>query len=220
MKKYPVKYELEFLKNSYPGKLIAFEGIDGSGKTTQVNLVVEELKRLGKKVIFTKEPTDREIGKLIRKVLSGEVKIPPIALQYLFSADRTVHQEEIIRFLKEGNLVITDRYFWTGVAYAVADMQDAKADIYLSSFSVLSHYNRFIVPDVTLYLDVKPAEAVNRIKGSNKHNDIYDKKEKLNLIYRSYTDLVNRFADLFTIINGQQTQEKVTEDILNKIISI
>ena len=217
MKKYLVSYQLEFLENQYPGKFIALEGIDGSGKTTQAHLVAERLNKIGKKVIFTKEPTDEETGQLVRKVLSGKVKIPPIALQYLFSADRTIHQEQIISLLKKGNIVFTDRYFWTGVAYAMADIRNASVDLYLSSFSVLSHYHRFIVPDIAFYLDVRPDEAFRRIKNSKKHNDIYDRKEKLNLIYKSYTDLINRFDDLFTIINGEQTEEKVTQEILSKI---
>src|SRR5690554_6635734 len=99
---YPIKFSVSFKKHKYPGKLIALEGIDGSGKTTQAQLLVEKLKKSGKKVIYTKEPTDGEIGKLIRRVLSGELNVPPLSLQYLFCADRGPHQEEMEQYLKKG----------------------------------------------------------------------------------------------------------------------
>ncbi len=217
MNKYPVNYEIEFAQNPYPGKFVAFEGIDGSGKTTQIKLVVEELKKMGKKIYSTQEPTDEPTGKLIRQILSGEIKVPPVALQYLFNADRAIHLEKIKQLLQDEYIVITDRYFWSSVAYATADMQ-ANTDLYLSVYSILSFYNRFIVPDITVYLNVKPDVAVKRIEKSAKHKDIYDKKEKLDLIYMSYADLIQRFAEFFTNINGDQAEEKVTQEILEKIV--
>ena len=87
------------------GLLIVIEGIDGAGKTTQAKLVYEELVK-NNGVHLTKNPTDGNIGKFIRRVLSGEIKIPPSSIQYLFSADRQVHQEELIKELKDGEFVV------------------------------------------------------------------------------------------------------------------
>ncbi|MBI4091901.1 MAG: dTMP kinase, partial [Candidatus Levybacteria bacterium] len=119
--KYSVSFELEFRKHNYPGRLIAIEGIDGSGKTTQVRKAVEILKEKGVESVYTKEPTDGEIGKLIRRILVGEKKFEPASFQYLFSADRVEHQEEIFELLKKGKIVVSDRYFWSSVPYGALD---------------------------------------------------------------------------------------------------
>src|SRR5688572_26243247 len=90
-----VEFEIAFLKNKYPGKFIVFEGNEASGKTTHTKDLVKKLVEKGLKVWSTKEPTDSVIGKLIRQILSRDVKANPQALQYLFAADRALHQEEI-----------------------------------------------------------------------------------------------------------------------------
>ena len=119
--KYPIDFELEFQRHNYPGKLIALEGIDGSGKTTQALELVESLKKEGIKTVYTKEPTDGEIGKMIRRILTGEKNFEPVSFQYLFAADRVEHQEEIIGFLKKGKIVVSDRYFWSSIPYGATD---------------------------------------------------------------------------------------------------
>src|SRR5258708_38846651 len=115
--KHNVNFSIEFRSNAYPGKFIAIEGIDGSGKTTQAEHLVARLKKEGYKAIYTHEPTDEPTGKFIKQVLLGELVVPPVALQYLFGADRAVHLEQIQKLLVEGYLVVTDRYFWSSVAY-------------------------------------------------------------------------------------------------------
>lgn len=219
MKKYPVNFEISFLSNPYPGKFVALEGIDGSGKTTQAKFIVEQLQKLGHKAIYTQEPTDEETGKLIRKVLSDELKVPPVALQYLFNADRAVHLEKIKKLLQENYIVITDRYFWSAVAYGIADMQGTM-DYYLAVFSMLSFYHQFILPDRSFYIDVKPEVAMRRIEKSKKHTDIYDKLEKLTKVHKTYAALIERFSDLFTVVNGDREINVITQEIIQKILSV
>src|SRR5579884_4009372 len=96
--KYHVSFNLEFLPNTYGGKFIALEGIDGSGKSTQKIIIQKKLEDLAHNVLLTHEPTrEGSIGKLIHDILQSEVKISPVGLQYLFAADRSVHQEEVIK---------------------------------------------------------------------------------------------------------------------------
>ncbi len=114
--RYPVNFSVGFKKHKSKGLLIAIEGMDGSGKTTQAQRLVEELKKKKIKAIYTKEPTDEPTGKMIRQILSGELKVPPLSLQYLFCADRGVHQVELEKLLEKGYVVVTDRYFWSAVA--------------------------------------------------------------------------------------------------------
>lgn len=216
--KYKVSFAIDFKRNKHKGKFIALEGIDGSGKTLQTEKVVKELKKRGyKKVISTKEPTDRIIGKFIKEdILTGKVKLPPVAIQYIFSADRSDHQKEIEDYLKKGYVVVTDRYFWSAVCYGIADL-DQIADYYLTVLSVLSPYNRFITSDATFFLDIPLKTALQRIGKSNKHNEIYDNEKKLKKIKKAYDFLIKRFPKEFTVVDGNKTVDEVTLDLVNRI---
>jgi dTMP kinase len=213
--KYPVSFDLELRKNPYPGRLITIEGIDGAGKTTQAKELVKRLNKNGGNAAYTKEPTDLVIGQFIReKILSGNLQMHPVALQYLFNADRVMHMEKIETFLKKGLTVVMDRYFWSAVAYAIADV-GGDLDQYLTAFSILSSYHQFIVPDETFYLDITADKALERIQASGKHTEIYDNKEKLPKIVHAYTLLMKKFPDQFTIIAADKTPEKVTDEIVD-----
>jgi dTMP kinase len=105
-------------KNKYPGLLIAMEGLDGSGLSTQTKRVVEVFRKNDTGVYLTKEPTNNVIGGLVRGVLSGVYELEPEAVQLLFSADRSHHlSREIIPMLKGGNTVVCDRYVWSTIAF-------------------------------------------------------------------------------------------------------
>src|SRR5690606_3900897 len=121
--RYPVNFEIELLKNPYPGTYIAIEGIDGAGKTTQVNDLKNFFESQGKSVVTTREPRKEGIlGELTHQILMSKVKFPPTAIQYLFSADRVIHHEEIVKpALMRGEVVITDRCFWSAIVYGVLD---------------------------------------------------------------------------------------------------
>lgn len=213
--KYDVSFSIDFKRNTYPGKFIALEGIDGSGKTTQVKRLVEELQKNGKKAIYTKEPTDGPIGQLIRKILKGEIKVAKASFQHLFSADRASHEEEMIQNLKSGVTVVCDRYFWSSVAYGIADTHEER-DYYLTALSILSVYNRFLAPDFTFYLKVSVEEALRRLSYMHKTQEIYEKKEKLEKISAGYEWLIQKFPKEIAIIDGERGVEEVTEEIIKK----
>src|SRR5438034_352106 len=118
-KMYTVSFDIDFKRNTYPGLFIALEGIDGSGKTTQARRITSLLEQQGKNVFLTHNPTDGIIGKMLRKILNGELKLSPVSFQYLYSADRQLQQEEILQHLEREETVITDRYFWSAVAYGI-----------------------------------------------------------------------------------------------------
>lgn len=215
--KYHVSFDIEFKTHNFPGKLIALEGNEGSGKTTQSHLVVEELKKRGLKAVTTKEPTDSVVGKLIREILSNKVKAPRVSIQYLFGADRAIHQLEITEWLKKGYIVVTDRYFWSSVAYGISDMTEID-DYYLAAFSLLSFYNRFIKPDMTFYLDVDMKTAFGRIGESKKHNEIYDNETMFPKIEEGYKFLLEKFPEEFEVVNTKKSIKEVTKEIVGKII--
>ncbi len=215
--KYHIEFDINFKKNNFKGKFFAIEGIDGSGKTIQTQRVVKALRKKGIDAISAKEPTDGVIGKFIKNdILSGKIKIPPIAIQYLFSADRADHQKEIENLLKKGKTIVMDRYFWSAVCYGIADL-DQIPDYYITVLSVLSPYNRFLRPDFTFFLDISLKTALKRIAGSAKHNEIYDNEKKLIKIKKAHDFIKKRFAKELTVINGERTVEEVTEDLVKQI---
>lgn len=221
--KYKVKFELDFKRNEYPGRLIALEGIDGSGKTTQAHELEKRLKKKGDNTFFTKNPTDGEIGQFIRQILTGKKEFSPVSFQYLFVADRASQQEEIVKKLKQGKLIISDRYFWSSVAYGAVDRgidfgsKKGNGEVLLSAFGILSTYHQFMVPDVTFYLKVSAKTAMKRLETERHVKDIYDRKEKLEKIAAGYDWLVKKFPDKFTIIDGEKSVEEVTKQILRHI---
>ena len=98
--------------NNFPGKFIVIEGLDGSGKSAQVDLVVNFLKEKGREVILTKEPTmDSDAGRKIKQALKKEIKIDPLELQKLYAEDRREHlKNKVIPALKEEKFVVSSRY--------------------------------------------------------------------------------------------------------------
>lgn len=216
---YSVKFDLDFKRNEYSGKFIVIEGIDGSGKSTQVEKVAQALKEQGKQVHPTKEPTDGPIGQFIRKVLSGEVVVPPASIQYLIASDRAMHQVEIIEQMKKGMTVISDRYFWSAIAYGMADKNglNQNSDLLLVSQSMLSMYNQFILPNKTFYLETSVDTAFRRLSGMDKTKEIYEKREKLEKISKGYDFLLNKFPEEFIVIDGEKREQEITDQIVSSI---
>jgi dTMP kinase len=107
---------------------IAFEGLDGSGSSTQSRILAEKLEAKGHKVLLTKEPTkDTPIGGLIREVLQRKLPATPEGLQFLFSADRAEHlKRDIEPALANGKVVITDRYMFSTIAYGALDIENVE----------------------------------------------------------------------------------------------
>lgn len=221
---YHVAFEVDFKRNPYRGKYIAFEGIDGSGKTFQVEQLIAYFHRLGKEVVVTREPrkTGGIVGDLIGKVLLGEVKMSPVAFQYLASADRFLNQEEIvIPALKEGKVVLTDRSFWSVVPYAILDkgMEYIEDDskIEMVAQGLLSMYHQFIVPDRTFFLNVSVENAFMRLKKKPDEAEIYEKRNKLKKLVQGYRWLLEQFPDEFCQIDANKTIAEVSADVIQKI---
>jgi dTMP kinase len=196
-------------KKSVSGKLIVIEGLDGSGKSTQMALLEQELIKAGRGYCLTREHTrDGEVGKLIERVLSSKGKLNPIALQFLFVADRLDHLERVIKpELDRGKLVLCDRYYWATVAYGslVAD-KDWLIDL-----------NRYCLePDLVIYLDISPEQAVKRIGGRGEREKIFEKLSQLRRFAQGYDWLLTRFPDRSVRISG----EKSIADVAKKIIEV
>ncbi len=225
--KYHLELDIDFRRNPYPGQYIVLEGIDGSGKTTQIEKLYEYFKKQGKEVVRTREPRKDEglIGELIQKILNGKTKVPSVAIQYLFSADRGMHHAELIEpSLKAGKIVISDRCFWSAVPYGVLDLEqdfdDNTAKYILVSQSILSMYHQFIAPDITIYLDIPVLRAMDRLSKKPHEKEIYEEKQKILKAKEGYDWLLKEFPEEFKIINGARPVEEVTGDIISKLSGV
>ena len=222
--KYHLDFDIDFRRNPYNGRYIVLEGIDGSGKTTQIDRLYDYFKKQGKEVVRTREPRKDEglIGELIQKILNGKTKVPSVAIQYLFSADRGMHHAELIEpSLKEGKIVISDRCFWSAVPYGVLDLEqdfdDNTAKYILVSQSILSMYHQFITPDITIYLDIPVERAMERLDNQDHAKEIYEEEKKILKAKEGYDWLLKEFPEEFKVIDGTKSVEEVTTEILSVI---
>lgn len=163
------------------GRLVAFEGLDGSGKSTQVARLATRLERSGVDVVVTGEPTDGPVGRRIRTMLrTGEVVSPELELTW-FTQDRRTHVAEVIEpALAAGQVVITDRYYLSTVAYQGAHGLD-------SSRVLADCEAEFPAPDLVLLLVLDPAEGVARVKARGGSSDPEFERE----------EFLARVADVF-----------------------
>jgi dTMP kinase len=222
--KYHLNLDIDFQRNPYPGRYIVLEGIDGSGKTTQIEKLYDYFTTQGKEVVKTREPRKDEglIGELIQKILNGKTTVPSVAIQYLFSADRGMHHAELIEpALKEGKIVISDRCFWSAVPYGVLDLKEEfdsnTAKYILVSQSILSMYHQFIAPDMTFYLDIPVERAMERLSKMTQVKEIYEEKQKILKAKEGYEWLLREFPAEFKIINGTMSIDEVSGEIISKI---
>ncbi|MDP3726935.1 MAG: dTMP kinase [bacterium] len=223
--KYHIEFDLEFRKNPYKGLYIAVEGIDGSGKTTQVKKLAEYFSKKGKTVVVTSEPRkgDSAIGKIIHEILQSKIKVPQEALQYLYSADRVINHKTIVEpALKKGNVVISHRCFWSVIPYGLFDKglfdyNRIDTQVLFAAQGLLSMYHQFIAPDKTFYLDISADVAMKRLLGMKKIKELYEKREKLEKIIVGYRWLAKQFPKEIIVINGEQSEEAVFARIIKKL---
>ena len=218
-----IEFDLDFKRNTYSGLYIVLEGINASGKSTQLERLKTYFEEKGKTVVVTNEPNEQlAIGKMIREIITKTRDVPPAALQYLYTADRIVNHKTIVMpALKKGYVVLSSRSFWSAVVYGILDKEgtyDKKTmDLLLVAQGILSMYHQIMLSDFTFYLDVSLETVMQRIKNMGKVQDIYEDREKLSQLLNGYNWVVQQFPDVFTTIDSQQPVGKVTSDIIERI---
>lgn len=191
------------------GKFIAVEGLDGSGQSTQTDLIKKWLESQKIKVLLTKEPTNSLIGGIVKTVLRKEWKLEQDTLQLLFAADRAHHlHSEIIPALKKGFWVVTDRYLFSSLAFGSIDG---------IKMSWLNEVNKeFLIPDATFFLDVKPKTCIKRMK-TRSSRELFEQKTILEKVRRQFLKVKSLGYNKFYIINGEKSVEEVFGQIKEKL---
>ena len=183
---------------------IVFEGIDGAGKSTQITKLKKWLEDSGLEVKTIVEPTDSDIGLLIRKMLKNpnatEENIQK-TLGLLFAADRLILMDKINNYEYCSKIIISDRSFYSSLAY-----QNYK--------NWIVEINKFAKkPDIVLLLDLDLDIAIERCSGE----DEFEKKSFLAKVKNNYLELANNNQDIFKIIDANNGPNKVQSDIRKAI---
>ncbi len=195
-------------------KFIVFEGIDGSGKGTQIRALAERLRAEGRHVYVTAEPTESVTGGLLRDALSGVTPRTGCEMAALFLIDRVNHNVNpvtgIKKMLDADFDVICDRYYYSTLAY-----QGSETDFeWVRSLNLDCPEIRR--PDVCIFLDLDPEVSMKRIGKSDRgFTEIYEKAEKLQAVREKYFYAFERLADTdnIKIINADRTPDEIAEDI-------
>ncbi|MGC8649223.1 MAG: dTMP kinase [Candidatus Micrarchaeia archaeon] len=192
------------------GYFIVFEGIDGCGKTTQLEMASRYIKEKypNRELVITKEPTTNEIGTFIRKIISSKENFDPIAMQLLFSADRALHVSEIMSIINKGGIVLCDRYMFSTFAYGASNGLDMDFLRYINK--------KFLVPDLTFIIDTPAEISIERILKREKEKKLkmYEKINILNSARSEYLKMKEYFKNYF-IIDGNRNIEEINKEIIN-----
>lgn len=195
------------------GRFIALEGIDGSGKSTQIRLLKNRLDSMGLACLETREPTDSPIGSLIRQFLTGRMTADNRVIATLFAADRTDHLlngiNGIVDRLNSGTNVIMDRYYFSSYAYHSVEL-DMDWVININSVSA-----EILRPDLTVFLDIPASTAMKRIQKGRFHTELFEKEERLRLVRDNYFKAFKKLADCekVAVIDADEDEKIVAERI-------
>ncbi|WP_406616079.1 dTMP kinase [Mycoplasmopsis hyopharyngis] len=200
---------------------ITFEGLDGSGKTTIINKLIERLLLLkpNLKYVLTREPGGKDVPeaeKIREIILSKNSNISPITEALLYSASRRIHLEKVIwPSLEKNHLLICDRYIDSFFAY----QGFARNLGYKFVKKITDLIINKTIPDITFYLNVTPEQGKKRRLENRLIQDRLDeeKEDFHNKVYKAYQKLISLNKKRFIVINGFQSIDLVLEEIIEKL---
>ena len=183
--------------------LINLEGIDGCGKSTQSQLLMDEFEKNDEKTILLKEPTNGKYGRKLWEMLSGKIEATTEEILKLFVMDRKEHVDQKINpALNEGKIVLMDRYYYSTMAYQAAAGIDVKR---------IRKDNEFAPkPDIVLVFDLPADLAMKRVRGHSVA-DVFEKEEHLEKVRKAYLHLED--DPLVRIINATRTPEEIFDEV-------
>ncbi|MCX7654641.1 MAG: dTMP kinase [Fervidobacterium sp.] len=189
---------------------VSFEGIDGCGKSTQVELFTEYLKSKNLDFVKVREPGGTELGEKIRQLLINQQMCARSEL-LLFLASRAQLVEEIIKpALRNKKVVVADRFAHSSLAY-----QGCGRELGIDTVQLLNDFaTDKVYPDIVFFIDVSVDIAMSRIKNTQKDRIEREERDFWEKIRDCYIELAKKEAH-FVIINGERDPESIHRDIVN-----
>ena len=184
------------------GIFVCIEGLDGSGKTTHAHRLVQNLRANRFATIYTAEPSRGKIGRFIRShILQRKKRVSRVVEALLFATDRLDHMNnKIVPALERKKIVVSDRYFYSSLAYQGATGLDLKW---------IEHINRFALqPDLAIYLDVPPEVVVRRMQ---RKKSVMENLETQRRVEKVYLEYVKR--GMLVPVDGNRKKDEVTKNI-------
>jgi dTMP kinase len=186
------------------GKFISIEGLDRCGKSTHAKLLARWLRSNGHDVVVTDEPTDGAVGRMIKQILRGELKVPLDIEALLFAADRAQHVVNVINSaLAEGKMVVSERYVHSSLAY-----QSARG----LSMNWVKKINKYAPKtDLTVLIDVPTEVAFSRDRPSRRLDEFEKDLELQERVRRNYLRVAK--AEGLKVVNGNRPQGEVQAEL-------
>ncbi|MDO4281149.1 MAG: dTMP kinase [Peptococcaceae bacterium] len=197
------------------GRLIVLEGIDGSGKGTQLELLRAKLARAGREVVLTREPSESAVGKLIRQALADASQFDEATMALLFAADRIEHIKAMRADLDAGKIVLCDRYILSSLAY---NSQSLPLEWILA---INRQADARLHPDLTLLFDLAASDAMARIDARGDAHERYESQRQLTLVRDMYRSLAEvRHDDNVTLIDAAQDPAQIHDAVWQAVQTI
>ena len=196
------------------GKFIVFEGLDGSGKGTQISALRDHIRSTGAEAYFTAEPTLSSTGGMIRDALGGHLRRDAYELSALFLADRIFHNVNPIngirQYIEKGIDVVCDRYYYSSFAY-----QGIEADLDWVMKMNLG-CNEILKPDLCIFLDIDISTGEKRISENRFDREIYENVEAQRRIRKRFFEVFDRIMENenIKIVDASRTVPEVSADII------
>jgi len=196
----------------------SFEGIEGSGKSTQIHKFKAYLESKGFRTVLLREPGGTEFGEKLRQaILKSKTPLSPIAEAHLFAASRAQLLEEIIlkELQKANTAVICDRYIDSSLAY----QGEARSLGLLKILEIHSHYPLTTVPHLTFYLKISLETSMHRQLIRNNPKDYFESEQGIfhQKLIDGYQKAHQLFSNRIKVIDGEKDQESVTKNIVNEV---
>lgn len=194
------------------GLFITFEGLDGSGKTTQANLLANHCKQLGFDVLVTREPGGTPLSEKIRDAIldpqTNQIASTTEAL--LYASSRAQHVSEVIKPALEKNMfVFCDRFMDSSIAYQGYGRCLGDEVRLINEFAVQG-----VIPDLTFFIDINPVEGLARIKKYGELDRI--EKETINFherVHAGYMEIIKQDPDRFFVVDGNKSIDVLSQEI-------
>lgn len=200
------------------GLFITFEGGECSGKTTIIKEICKALEERGISYISTREPGGIDIAEQIRSIILdvNNTAMTEETEALLYAASRMQHlKERVLPALERGDIVICDRFLDSSLAY-----QGYARKLGMDSILKINHFALDHLPDLTVFIDVKPEVALKRLANRNK-TDRLDLEDITfhNLVYEGYQEVCKMYPDRIHRIDGNQNLKKVCKDCLDLVLN-